>query len=407
MAKKWISLICVWVMVVTIFLMPLTVRTVGAQSDSGNEAVQEEGSQQTGNADLIQAPSGVLMEAQTGTVIFEKDKDTRRSPASITKIMTLILIFDALEKGSLKMDDTVITSAYAKSMGGSQVFLEEGETQTVETMIKCIVVASGNDASVAMAEHICGSEQEFVRHMNERAAGLGMKNTNFEDCCGLTDSANHYTTAEDIAIMSRELITKYPKILEYSSIWMENITHVTRQGSKEFGLTNTNKLLRSYEGCVGLKTGSTSLAKYCLSAVAQRNGVTLIAVVMAAPDYKVRFKDAAAMLNYGFSRCSLYIDERMQELPEVPVKRGKEKAVALVYEEKFRYLDVSGGNSGKVEKKLRIHREVEAPVEKGSQAGEMIYSADGKELGRVRVLYARSVGEVTYLDCLKDIVKSL
>lgn len=407
MAKKWISLICVWVMVVTIFLMPLTVRTVGAQSDSGNEAVQEEGSQQTGNADLIQAPSGVLMEAQTGTVIFEKDKDTRRSPASITKIMTLILIFDALEKGSLKMDDTVITSAYAKSMGGSQVFLEEGETQTVETMIKCIVVASGNDASVAMAEHICGSEQEFVRHMNERAAGLGMKNTNFEDCCGLTDSANHYTTAEDIAIMSRELITKYPKILEYSSIWMENITHVTRQGSKEFGLTNTNKLLRSYEGCVGLKTGSTSLAKYCLSAVAQRNGITLIAVVMAAPDYKVRFKDAAAMLNYGFSRCSLYIDERMQELPEVPVKRGKEKAVSLVYEEQFRYLDVSGGNIGKVEKKLRIHREVEAPVEKGSQAGEMIYSADGKELGRVRVLYARSVGEVTYLDCLKDIVKSL
>lgn len=407
MAKKWISLICVWVMVVMIFLMPLTVRTVGAQSDSGNEAVQEEGSQQTGNADLIQAPSGVLMEAQTGTVIFEKDKDTRRSPASITKIMTLILIFDALEKGSLKMDDTVITSAYAKSMGGSQVFLEEGETQTVETMIKCIVVASGNDASVAMAEHICGSEQEFVRHMNERAAGLGMKNTNFEDCCGLTDSANHYTTAEDIAIMSRELITKYPKILEYSSIWMENITHVTRQGSKEFGLTNTNKLLRSYEGCVGLKTGSTSLAKYCLSAVAQRNGITLIAVVMAAPDYKVRFKDAAAMLNYGFSRCSLYIDERMQELPEVPVKRGKEKAVSLVYEEQFRYLDVSGGNIGKVEKKLRIHREVEAPVEKGSQAGEMIYSADGKELGRVRVLYARSVGEVTYLDCLKDIVKSL
>ena len=407
MAKKWISLICVWVMVVTIFLMPLTVRTVGAQSDSGNEAVQEEGSQQTGNADLIQAPSGVLMEAQTGTVIFGKDKDTRRSPASITKIMTLILIFDALEKGSLKMDDTVITSAYAKSMGGSQVFLEEGETQTVETMIKCIVVASGNDASVAMAEHICGSEQEFVRHMNERAAGLGMKNTNFEDCCGLTDSANHYTTAEDIAIMSRELITKYPKILEYSSIWMENITHVTRQGSKEFGLTNTNKLLRSYEGCVGLKTGSTSLAKYCLSAVAQRNGITLIAVVMAAPDYKVRFKDAAAMLNYGFSRCSLYIDERMQELPEVPVKRGKEKAVSLVYEEQFRYLDVSVGNIGKVEKKLRIHREVEAPVEKGSQAGEMIYSADGKELGRVRVLYARSVGEVTYLDCLKDIVKSL
>ena len=224
---------------------------------------------------FVQAPSALLMEAGTGTVIYEKDPDTRRSPASITKIMTLILIFDALENGTLKMDDLVTTSAYAKSMGGSQVFLEEGETQDVETMIKCIVIASGNDASVAMAEHIGGSEQEFVRQMNERAAGLGMENTHFVDCCGLTDSTDHYTTARDIALMSRELITKYPKILEYSAIWMENITHVTRQGSKEFGLTNTNKLLRSYDGCVGLKTGSTSLAKYCVSAVASRNNITL------------------------------------------------------------------------------------------------------------------------------------
>ena len=339
MAKKWISFICVWIMALTVLLTPLTVR---AQNDSTDE---------TGNTDLIQAPSGVLMESETGTIIYEKDKDTRRSPASITKIMTLILIFDALEKGTLKLEDTVTTSAYAKSMGGSQVFLEEGETQTVETMIKCIVIASGNDASVAMAEHICGSEQEFVRHMNERAAGLGMTNTHFEDCCGLTDSANHYTTAEDIAIMSRELITKYPKILEYSSIWMENITHVTRQGSKEFCLTNTNKLLRSYEGCVGLKTGSTSLAKYCLSAVAKRNGVTLIAVVMAAPDYKVRFKDAATMLNYGFGRCSIYIDEKMQALPQVPVKKGKEKSVPLLYAEQFKYLSTDGNAISNVKRK--------------------------------------------------------
>ena len=181
------------------------------------------------NQNLIEAPGAVLMEKETGTVIYSRDPDTKRSPASITKIMTLILIFDAIRDGRLHLDDTITTSAYAKSMGGSQVYLEEGETQKAETMIKCIVIASGNDASVAMAEHICGSEQEFVRHMNERAAGLGMTNTHFEDCCGLTDSANHYTTAEDIAIMSRELITKYPKILEYSSIWMENITHETRQ----------------------------------------------------------------------------------------------------------------------------------------------------------------------------------
>lgn len=404
MAKKWISVICVWIISFTILLTPLTAR---GQNESANESTQENSGLQTESADLIQAPSGVLMEAQTGTVIYQKDSDTRRSPASITKIMTLILIFDALEKGNLKLDDIVTTSAYAKSMGGSQVFLEEGETQTVETLIKCIVIASGNDASVAMAEHICGSEQEFVRHMNERATELGMKNTHFEDCCGLTDSSNHYTTARDIAIMSRELITKYPKILEYSSIWMENITHVTKQGTKEFGLTNTNKLLRSYDGCVGLKTGSTSLAKYCLSAVAKRNKIILIAVVMAAPDYKVRFKDAASMLNYGFSRCSLYIDEKMQPLPEVPVKKGKEKSVPLVYEKQLQYLNTDGETIGKVEKKLRIHREVKAPLKKGSQAGEMIYSADGKELGRVRILYARTIGQATYLDCVKELLKKL
>lgn len=404
MAKKWISVICVWIISFTILLTPLTAR---GQNESANESTQENSGQQTESADLIQAPSGVLMEAQTGTVIYQKDSDTRRSPASITKIMTLILIFDALEKGNLKLDDIVTTSAYAKSMGGSQVFLEEGETQTVETLIKCIVIASGNDASVAMAEHICGSEQEFVRHMNERATELGMKNTHFEDCCGLTDSSNHYTTARDIAIMSRELITKYPKILEYSSIWMENITHVTKQGTKEFGLTNTNKLLRSYDGCVGLKTGSTSLAKYCLSAVAKRNKIILIAVVMAAPDYKVRFKDAASMLNYGFSRCSLYIDEKMQPLPEVPVKKGKEKSVPLAYEKQFQYLNTDGETIGKVEKKLKIHREVKAPLKKGSQAGEMIYSADGKELGRVQILYARTIGQATYLDCVKELLKKL
>ena len=404
MVKKWISLICACIISLIMLLTPLAVR---AQNNSTDETIQENSSQQPETADLIQAPSGILMEAQTGTVIYQKNQDTRRSPASITKIMILILIFDALEKGNLKMDDVVTTSAHARSMGGSQVFLEEGETQTVETLIKCIVIASGNDASVAMAEHICGSEQEFVRHMNERAAELGMENTNFEDCCGLTESTNHYTTARDIAIMSRELITKYPKILEYSSIWMENITHVTRQGSSEFGLTNTNKLIRSYEGCVGLKTGSTSIAKYCLSAVAKRNGITLIAVVMAAPDYKVRFKDAASMLNYGFSKCSLYIDKKMQALPEVPVRKGKEKTVPLTYQKQFQYLSTDGQNISDVKRKLRIHREVDAPIKKGSKAGEMIYSAGDRELGRVDILYDKTVPKATYMDALKTVLENL
>ena len=216
-------------------------------------------------ADLeLASPSVVLMESSTGQILYEKNADEQRSPASITKIMTLILIFDELEKGTLELTDQVTTSAHAKSMGGSQVFLEEGEQQSVETLIKCIVIASGNDASVTMAEHIAGSEPEFVSRMNARAKELGMEHTNFEDCCGLTDSSNHYTTAHDVALMSRELITHYPQILNYSSIWMEDITHVTRQGSKPFTLSNTNKLVRSYEGCIGLKTGSTSTAKYCV-----------------------------------------------------------------------------------------------------------------------------------------------
>ena len=400
MAK--IRVLCVWMILLGLLGNPL----MAAAEEQGIQR-EEMSSETEEGAVLIDAPSGVLMEAETGSILFEKDGDTRRSPASITKIMTLILIFDALEKGNLRMEDTVTTSAHAKSMGGSQVFLEEGETQDVETMIKCIVIASGNDASVAMAEHICGSEQEFVRQMNLRAKELGMENTNFEDCCGLTDSPNHYTTARDIAVMSRELVTKYPKILEYSSVWMENITHVTKQGTKEFGLTNTNKLMRSYEGCVGLKTGSTSVAKYCLSAVARRNEVTLISVVMAAPDYKVRFRDAASMLNYGFSRCSIYIDRNLKELPKIPVKKGKKDTVPLKVEKQFKYLNTNGDSIGKITRKLKIHREVEAPVKKGVQAGEMVYFAGGKEIGSVRILYDKTVPRITYGDCVKKILELL
>ena len=281
----------------------------GQTGPQGQETVQPgAASEERAGGPQIAAPSALLMEASTGTVIFEKNADEPRNPASVTKIMTLILIFDALQSGKIRLDDQVVTSAYAKSMGGSQVFLEEGEMQTVETLIKCIVIASGNDASVAMAEYIGGDEGTFVRMMNERAAGLGMERTRFVDCCGLTDSPDHVTTARDIALMSRELITKYPQIINYSTIWMENITHVTKQGTKEFGLSNTNRLLKMPVNfqVTGLKTGSTSIAKYCLSATAKKDGVELIAAIMAAPDYKVRFQDAVALLNYGYGNCRLY-----------------------------------------------------------------------------------------------------
>ena len=355
--------------------------------------------------ELIQAPHGVLMEASTGTIIYEKDMDTRVKPASITKIMTLILIFDEIEKGSLHMEDEVITSAYAKSMGGSQVFLEEGEKQSVETMIKCIVIASGNDASVAMAEHIAGSEGAFVEKMNERAKGLGMENTNFEDCCGLTESDNHYTSAHDVALMSRELVTKYPKILDYSSIWMDTITHVTEKGTSEFGLTNTNKLIRSYDGCVGLKTGSTSVAKYCVSTVAVRDGITLISVVMTAPDYKVRFKDAAAMLNLGFGSCSLYVDEDKKPLPNIAVEGGVKEELACDYEGAFRYLDTKGAALDQIEKKIKQKDKVKAPVKKGDLAGTAEYYLDGKKIGSVNLRFREGTKKAGYSDYVEKVWK--
>lgn len=374
----------------------------GIEAENGPAADAPEPAEQTADFGLT-AVSALLMEASTGTVVYEKNADQALSPASITKIMTLILIFDALESGNIRLEDEVTVSAYAKSMGGSQVYLEEGEKQTVETMIKCIVIASGNDASVAMAEHLAGSETEFVRQMNERAQGLGMTQTKFEDCCGLTDSPTHVTSARDVAIMSRELITRYPQIHQYSSIWMENITHNTAQGSSEFGLANTNKLLKQYEGCNGLKTGSTSLAKYCVSATATRNGVTLISVIMAAQDYKIRFSEAATLLNYGFASCKLYSDENPESLPLLPVENGVREQIALRYGEPFSYLSTSGEDFSAITKEWVYHEPVKAPVAEGDVIGSLVYTLNGKEIGRVEIQAAESVEEAGYFDYWKKV----
>ena len=352
---------------------------------------------------LLTCPSAILMEASTKSVIYEKAPDERRSPASITKIMTAILIFDAIEAGKISLEDEVVTSAYAKSMGGSQVYLEEGEKQTVDTLIKCIMVSSGNDASVAMAEYIAGSESSFVQMMNERAASLGMENTHFEDCCGLTDSDNHYTTARDIALMAQELITRYPQIKSYTTIWMENITHVTMQGSKEFGLANTNKLLKQYPYTTGLKTGSTNKAKYCVCATANKDGVELIAVIMGCPNYKDRFTEAQSLLQFGYTTCKLYQDENPPELMPILVKRGIDKQVPAVYKEKFSWLFVSGEDFSNIEKMLTTN-ELTAPIEKGEQIGTVTYRLNGKELGSIGIYAGESIREAKFLDYLLNIV---
>lgn len=351
----------------------------------------------------VSTPSYIVMEASTGQVICEQDADTKRSPASITKIMTLLIVFEHIKSGRIHLEDQITTSAYAKSMGGSQVFLEEGETQTLETMIKCIAVASGNDASVAVAEYIAGSEPEFVKLMNEKAEALGMQNTHFEDCCGLTDSDNHYSSARDVAIMSRELIEKYPEVFEYTGIWMEDIEHKTAQGTSTFTLSSTNKLLKQYEWTTGLKTGSTSKALYCLSATANKDGMELIAVVMAAPDNKTRFQDAMTLLNYGYSVSQMYTDENKDALPPQKVSGGIEDTVNLSYADSFEYLDTTGSNLSEIQKEISLPDTVEAPVTEGDAIGEAVYKLNGTRIGSVSILAARGVEKAGYKDYYKKV----
>lgn len=346
--------------------------------------------QETKDTIQIESPSAILMEASTGKVLYEKNPDEKLAPASVTKVMTMLLIFDAIESGKIKLEDTVTVSEFAASMGGSQVFLEPGETQTVDTMLKCISVASANDACVAMAEHISGSEEAFVKSMNERAKELGMKNTTFHNCNGL-DVDGHETTARDIALMSRELITKYPKIHEYCMIWMENITHTTKKGTSEFGLSNTNKLVRHYQYATGLKTGSTSKAKFCVSATAKKEDVELIAVIMAAPDSKTRFKDATTLLNQGFGMCSLYKDKEPIRLAPVKVKGGEEEWIEGVPQDVFTYVDTSGAKLSQVARKIEMKKEIMAPIKQGDVLGEIVYTLEEKEIGRIPIVAKKAV----------------
>lgn len=349
----------------------------------------------------VESPSVILMEASTGKTVYEKNADETLHPASITKIMTLILIFDALSENKITLDENVTVSEHAASMGGSQVFLEAGEKQTVNTMIKCISVASANDASVAMAEHIWGSEQTFVDKMNERAQGLGMSGTHFVNCCGL-DTDGHMMTARDVAIMSRELITRYPQIHEYSGIWMDTITHSTRRGESEFGLSNTNKLIKQYEWATGLKTGSTGLAKCCLSATAEKDGIELIAVVMAAPNSKTRFKDAISLLNYGYGVVDIYRDNAWLSQEKIVVHGGKSDSVTCRKNNEFVYVFTEDTDTGRIKCTEEYVDGLDAPVYEGDVVGQMVYELDGNILGTIDIVAADTVEKAGLGDCIRS-----
>ena len=343
--------------------------------------------QEDGAGLSLSCSSALLMEKETGTVLYDQYSHQQLEPASVTKIMTLLLVTEALDDGRLSPDDMVTVSANAAGMGGSQVYLKEGEQMPVRELIKCVTVVSGNDCAVALAEHLYGSEAACVAEMNRKAQELGMADTNFVNCTGLP-ADGHVTTAYDIALMSRELILNHPDIRDYTTIWMDSI----RDGT--FGLTNTNRLIRFYEGATGLKTGSTDSALYCMSATAERDGMELIAVVMKSPTSADRFEDAKALLDYGFASYTLVSVYPDSPLAPIPVLLGEQGQVQPQLARECRLL-VRKGQEGQISTKVTLAQDLAAPVEQGQTVGEMEVSLDGQVRDAVPILSAQGVERLT------------
>ena len=336
----------------------------------------------------MSSPSGVLLEATTGKVLFEKNAHEQRACASITKVMTLLLVMEAIDEGKISYDDIVTTSEHAKSMGGSDIWLEVGEQMTVDEMVKATAVASANDAAVALAEHLCGTEDEFVKKMNERASELGMKNTVFKNCNGL-DEEGHITTAYDVALMSIELM-KHEKIFEYTTIWLDTL----RGGETQ--IVNTNKLLKSYDGITGLKTGTTGDAGSCISATATRNNMSLCAVVLGATTGTERFKDAATLLDYGFANYEIVsFDASDSKLNEIIVKNGMQKTARLQCSG-AKNMVVSKGSAENVEQTLSVEEFLEAPVKKGQKVGTLSFTLSGEEVASFDIVTTENVDKITF-----------
>ena len=337
----------------------------------------------------LDAPSALLMEKATGTVLFAKDEHTPREGASVTKVMTLLLTMEAIDSGALSYDDVVTGSAHAASMGGSQIWLKEGEQMRAEDLIKAVCVVSGNDAAVALGEHLAGSEEAFVERMNARAKELGMNDTHFLNCTGLP-AEGHVTSAYDIALMSRELILHHPDIRRFTTIWMDSL-----RGGESL-LVNTNKLVRFYPGATGLKTGSTSSAKYCISATAEKDGMELIAVVLGGSTSDKRFADAKALLNYGFAAYTLLPVVPESPLPAVPVTLGERRQVQAVLPQGSVLL-LEKNHTNALTQSLTLSEAVEAPVEQGDTLGSLdLFTADGTLLSSLPLLAGESVARLTW-----------
>ncbi len=346
----------------------------------------------------LRSPSAILMEQETGAVLYEKNADERMAPASVTKVMTMLLILEDVESGKLRLEDTVTASARAASFGGSCVFLEEGERMSAEEMLKCIAVVSANDCAVAMAEHLNGTEALFVDRMNQRAQELGLNNTHFTNCTGLFDDEEHYSSARDIAILSRELM-RHEEIKRFTTIWMDSI----RDGA--FELVNTNRLVNRYEGCTGLKTGFTSKAMYCLAATAERDGVSFIAVVMHGESAESRNADATALLNFAFSHYSLCSLRPEAPLPELPVEMGREGSIPLCCGGEAWTLTEK--KSGSPSYTLRLPSLLSAPVAEGQQVGSLLVRLGEETVAEVPILAAASVPRIGFWGLFRKLAGSL
>lgn len=348
------------------------------------------------SADEIKSPSAVLIEAETGKVLFDKDSKQERACASITKVMTMILVMEAIDDGKLKMEDTITASAHAASMGGSDIWLEEGEVMTVHDLIKATMVASANDAAVALAEEVAGSEDAFVEKMNEKAKELGMENTTFKNCNGL-DEEGHLTTAYDVALMSQELIN-HEEIFEFTSIWLDYL----RDGETQ--IVNTNKLLKSYNGITGLKTGTTSQAGSCISATATRDGLTLIAVVLGGATGTERFEDATTLLDYGFANYCVYTPTFEEEIPELKVINGMQPNLKAEANLSGSFV-IEKGKSKEVSYKLEVNEEVTAPVNKGDKVGTLTFYLGKEKLKEYPVVATHLVEEMNFSMVLQLLFK--
>lgn len=355
-----------------------------------------------GAVDLqLTAPSAVLMDLATGTVLYETNAHERLAPASVTKVMTLLLIMEAIDSGKISWQDTVTASEAAAAKGGSQVYLKVGETMSVEEMVKSITVSSANDCACAMAEYIAGSEAGFVEKMNAKAKELGMEDTNFVNCTGLDDepsAAEHLTSAYDIALMSRELLLHHPDIKKFTTIWMDTV----RNGS--FGLANTNKLVRFYEGTTGLKTGYTSAAGHCLSASALRDGLELVAVVLHCPSSTDRFQSAKALLDYGFANYALVPVQEGETLSPVPVVLGQSETVQPVASGEEQLL-IDKGLRQSVTRTVELLPSVQAPVSQGQRLGTLTIQADGQVLGEIPLVAEKAVPRLTWKDLFQNLLR--